>query len=103
VPDAIGVDWPKAYVGAWQHFPRELRQFVAWRVLQKQLELQEGPAGLVQWLYRGDPRLPSGASWTATADMIWPVLLDDARAWFTKRTIDGTPKDPVPETTVGSA
>lgn len=79
------------FPGAWQHFPVEVRRYLLTQLLEKQLRIQDGPAGLVEWLYRGLQRdafvglkvaYRSGViHYKATAKELWPIVVADAKAW----------------------
>ncbi len=84
-----------AFPGAWQNIPLGVREFLEAAALKKQLQLQDGPAGLIEWLYRGvqrpdltNPDLvhKSGVvRWTLTGKELWPLVVADAETWLAKR------------------
>lgn len=84
------------FPGAWQHFPVEVRRFLLARVMEKQMEIQDGPAGVIEWLYRGTTRRPDEVTievakasgeihYNARADKLWTLVCADARAWTIQR------------------
>jgi hypothetical protein len=86
------IDFP----GAWQHYPPEVRRFLLAKVMEKQLEIQDGPAGVIEWLYRGTTRRPEEVTlkmakvtgeihYNTRADQLWTLVVADARAWAIAR------------------
>lgn len=79
--------WPTEFPGAWQNVPVPIRRFLAMRLVQRSLEIHEGPAGLIKFLYAGTTRRgPDGARFRVSylndgADA-WPFVLEDAAAWL---------------------
>ena len=83
------------FPGAWQNMPLGVRAFLEAGLLKKSLEIHEGPAGLIEFLYRGVQRPDltnpdfvhkSGAvRWTLTGKELWPLVLKDAETWLAQR------------------
>lgn len=77
--------FPAEYPGAWQDIPLDVRRFLTAKTLDRQLILQDGPAGLIEWLYRGQPIAGGIVRYQAPAKEIWPHVVADTEAWLKKR------------------
>lgn len=83
------------FPGAWQNLPIEVRRYLTQRALDKQLLIQDGSAGLIEWLYRGDQREEfkghpaahrSGIiRFNASAKDIYDLVLADTKRWLIER------------------
>ncbi len=74
-------DWPDRIV-AWQDMPLEVRRYLTRRLLDRALEIHEGPAGLIRFLYAGQPRegLSMAQTYVMTAHEFWPYVVADTRS-----------------------
>lgn len=89
------------FPGAWQNYPVEVRRYLLARVMEKQIGIQGGPAGVIEWLYRGTRRRPEEIGtdvargdtceirYDVRAHQVWPLVVADARAWTAARTKEG--------------
>ena len=66
------LQWP-------EDWPPEVRRYVAVLAVQKLVELHDGYAGAVEFLYRGQ------GNWNARIGTIWPQLVADAAAFEAER------------------
>lgn len=72
---------PDGFPGAWQDWPIEVKRFVTLLLLEKALELHDGPDGLVKFLYAGHRREGTRFAFTSAGAAYWPWLRDDVQRW----------------------
>ncbi len=87
--------FPDVFPGGWDRLPIEVRRFLTARVLEKQLAIQDGASGIIEWLYRGEERESFKGSpaarasgvvrYNATAAELWSIVLQDTLAWQVAR------------------
>lgn len=91
------------FPGAWQHYPVEVRRFLLAKVMQKQMDVQDGPAGVIEWLYRGTERRPEEVTlamanaageirYNTRAEQLWMLVVADAHAWALEQTKPDAPR-----------
>jgi hypothetical protein len=89
------------FPGAWQNLPREVQQMLAVRLTEKQLVIQDGAAGLIEWLYRGVQRTElvgqpfahtSGViHYNASAKDLYALVLEDTKRFHAERSARKAP------------
>lgn len=91
--------FPAEFPGAWQNLPPAVRDFLAARLVEKALEIHDGPEGLIKFLYAGQKR-PGAAkplSYIARGREFWPHVVEDTKVWLLKLQVplrqNGTPID----------
>lgn len=79
--------YPEHFPGAWQNIPLEVRRYLTARLLEQQLALHDGAAGLIKSLYSGRerPDLTLLESWRMSAERAWPFVVADTEAWLASR------------------
>jgi hypothetical protein len=67
-------------------YPRHVKRELARRLVEKQVEVQDGWNGVIEWLYRGSVR-PTGeqVSYVAKAADLWKFVVEDAEAMRVER------------------
>lgn len=75
------------FTGQWADVPLEVRRFLTQRLLDRALEIHDGPVGLIKWLYAGVEHdgLPLSRTYAMSARDFWPYILVDARRWTVAR------------------
>ena len=89
VAEMTGDDWPERLC-AWQNMPIEIRRYLTARLLAKSLELHDGPAGLIRFLYAGTERNGQRLSYLTGGAECWAYVVHDTREWLAKRTAIAT-------------
>lgn len=80
-------EYPDHFPGAWQHFPVDVKRYLTARLLARCLEIHDGPADLIKWLYAGTER-PDGQrlSYLTGGAECWAWVVEDTRAWVVEDT-----------------
>ncbi|HEY2851115.1 MAG TPA: hypothetical protein VGI97_14645 [Gemmatimonadaceae bacterium] len=84
--------------------PVEVKRYLSVRLVEKQLTIQGGLAGIIEWLYRGDQRAefvglpvahPSGTiRFDARGIELWPQVAADTKRWLDERASKKAPTHP---------
>lgn len=85
------------FPGAWQNLPKEVRMMLTARAIEKQMAIQGGSTGLIEWLYRGQQRpellaiMPAlvhkagVVRYNAAAKELYPLVLEDTKRYLAER------------------
>ena len=80
-------EFPAQMPSQLQEMPPEIVDFLKAMVWKRQMDLQEGLHGIIQWIYRGvmRPGMQSRLPLDSGAYKYWPYLVEDTKAWLAKQ------------------
>jgi hypothetical protein len=75
----------QAFPTTWEAMPADLQRYLASLIVKRQLAINETPASLLQWLFRGHTLGEKTISYGASAHELWPLVVEEARKWNLER------------------
>lgn len=67
------------FPGAWQHWPADAKALLTEKLVERALEIHDGPGGMLKFLYAGTVRGGKRVGYMLPPTDYWRYLLEDLR------------------------
>lgn len=85
VPDNTNPEDLVEFPASWDAMPPHVQRYLASAIVARQLAINDTPAALLKFVFRGQTLGARQISHTASVRDIWPLIPAEARAWCEKQ------------------